>query len=86
MPRYAVYALPRAERDLKKLPRHVRLRVEEAIDGLAADPRPSGVKKLKGREATYRIRVGRYRILYEVHDDVLEVLVVEAGHRRDVYD
>lgn len=55
------------------------------IDELATSPRPNGVKKLKGKENTYRIRVGDYRILYEIFDDVLLVTVVKIGHRSKVY-
>ncbi|MGA2401072.1 MAG: type II toxin-antitoxin system RelE/ParE family toxin [Syntrophobacteraceae bacterium] len=55
-----------------------------AVRSLADDPRPAGVRKLTGREA-WRIRVGDYRIVYEIHDDALVLLVVAIGHRRDVY-
>lgn len=59
-------------------------RIIAAIRSLAEEPRPSGVKKLTGREA-WRIRVGNYRIIYEIHDQALIVLVVSIGHRQDVY-
>ena len=52
---------------------------------LADNPRPRGVEKLEGRENRYRIRVGDYRVIYEIHDEVLLVLVVRIGHRREVY-
>mgnify|MGYP001580816136 FL=1 len=55
------------------------------MDALAATPRPKGVKKLTGTDDLYRIRVGDYRIVYQIHDDRLIVLVVRIGHRRDVY-
>ena len=55
------------------------------IDSLQVNPRPSGVVKLKGEEDKYRVRVGRYRILYTIRDEVLTVTVVAVGHRRDVY-
>ena len=61
------------------------MRCKPDIDALKDNPRPFGSEKLSGVEETYRIRVGDYRILYEVHDDVLLVLVVEVGHRREVY-
>ncbi len=63
----------------------VSVRIETKIDGLARDPRPRGVKKLAGEEELYRLRVGDYRIIYQVRDRVLVVLVVNVGHRRDVY-
>jgi mRNA interferase RelE/StbE len=59
-------------------------RILEAIDKLSAAPRPRGCKKLKGIDA-YRIRVGDYRVVYEIHNDVLVVLVVRVAHRREVY-
>ncbi len=55
------------------------------MDGLAVNPRPKGVKKLSGLDDLYRIRVGDYRIVYQIHDDRLIVLVVRIGHRKDVY-
>lgn len=57
----------------------------EAIFALANEPRPNGYKKLKGREA-YRIRIGDYRVIYEIHDGVLTIEVIDLGHRRDIYD
>ena len=72
-------------RDLKKLPEPVRQRLQPHIELLATDPRPPGVVKLEGTEKGYRIRIGDYRVLYEIHDAVLRVAVVKVGHRRDVY-
>lgn len=60
-------------------------RLAAAIDMLAADPRPPGAKRLAGAVDLWRIRVGNHRIVYTIEDDVLVVLVVELGHRRDVY-
>jgi mRNA interferase RelE/StbE len=59
-------------------------RIIEAIRALAHTPRPHGVKKLSGREA-WRIRLGDYRVIYEIHDDQLVITVVAIGHRREVY-
>jgi mRNA interferase RelE/StbE len=59
--------------------------VQAAIELLADQPRPSGAKKLAGGDGEWRVRTGDYRIVYEVHDDVLLVLVVAVGHRRDIY-
>jgi mRNA interferase RelE/StbE len=61
-----------------------RERIYRAIRGLALDPRPPGAKKLSGRDA-WRLRVGDYRIIYEIHDDALVILVVAVGPRKDVY-
>ncbi len=63
----------------------LRLRFEKAIDALAHTPRPSGCTKLAGKTGRYRIRVGDYRIIYEIRDQVLLVLVLDAGHRSDIY-
>ena len=60
-------------------------RIAATIDALAEDPRPSGCGKLAGTDRLYRVRVGNYRVVYEVHDDRLLVLVIKVGHRRDVY-
>ncbi len=73
-----------AVKALKKLPRHISARIFRKIGLLAADPRPEGAKKLVG-SASYRIRVGDYRVVYDIHDGVLTVLVVAVGHRKDVY-
>ena len=81
---YAVLIERRAQRALSRIPQQERDRIAATIPRLADEPRPHGVKKLTGREA-WRIRVGDYRILYEIHDDRLVVLVVEIGHRRQVY-
>ncbi|WP_336622327.1 type II toxin-antitoxin system RelE/ParE family toxin [Chlorogloeopsis sp. ULAP01] len=60
-------------------------RIQRKIDKLANDPRPSGVGKLKNGENRYRVRVGNYRILYNICDDILLITVVRIGHRREVY-
>ena len=72
-------------RALRKLDPQVRLRVQGAIALLARDPRPPASRPLKGRPGR-RVRVGDYRIIYTVTDDVLLVVVVTLGHRRDVYE
>jgi mRNA interferase RelE/StbE len=68
-----------------KLSRPMQVRLIEAADALAAEPRPPGVAKLQGDENLWRIRVGQYRIVYEIHDDRLIVLVVRVGDRKDIY-
>lgn len=60
-------------------------RIISALQTLADDPRPRGVKKLKGYRDYWRIRVGDYRIIYAIQDDRLLVIVIRIGHRRDVY-
>jgi mRNA interferase RelE/StbE len=84
--RYTVDFTPAAARQFRKLPRNVQAVLRPAIDALAEEPRPPGVKKLTSTEqGTYRIREGDYRIVYDIEDDILLVLVVRVGHRREVY-
>lgn len=82
---YRIEFVPAAARQMKNLDPPVRRRLDAAIQVLRSDPRPRACKKLSGREE-YRIRVGDYRVLYEIEDSVLRVLVVKVGHRRDVYE
>lgn len=76
----------RASRDLAAAPVPDRKRIARKIDALAKDPRPSGSRKLRGAEDLYRIRSGDYRIIYEVQDEVLIVLVILIRHRGRVYE
>ena len=71
-------------KDLRCIPKKAVARILKRIQALAVEPRPSGVEKLSGQER-YRIRQGVYRIIYEIEDEELVVLVVKVGHRRDVY-
>jgi len=71
-------------KDLRRFPREDVRRILQRIRALASDPRPPGCEKLSGLER-YRVRQGVYRIVYEIEDDRLIVLVVKVGHRRDVY-
>jgi mRNA interferase RelE/StbE len=73
-----------AARAVTSLEKPLRRKILTAIDSLSADPCPTGCKKLSGQEA-WRIRVGDYRVIYEIHDQVLLVLVVDVGHRREIY-
>jgi mRNA interferase RelE/StbE len=83
--RYRIELRPAAVRALRKLDPQARRRIQGAIALLADDPRPPAARALRGRPGL-RVRVGDYRIIYTVHDDVLVVVVVTLGHRRDVYD
>jgi mRNA interferase RelE/StbE len=74
-----------AARELRKLPRAARERLLEAITALEREPRPPGARKLAVGEPAWRIRVGSYRVIYEVRDDSLTVTVVRAAHRREAY-
>ncbi|MDF1490190.1 type II toxin-antitoxin system RelE family toxin [Tessaracoccus caeni] len=83
---YRVEFTTAAARQVKKLPLPARDRVLDAIDDLQNDPRPPGAKKLVGEQSAWRIRVGDYRVIYDVFDGELVVTVVRAGHRREVYE
>lgn len=82
---YRVQISPAALRQLRKLDPPARRRIQAAIELLGNEPRPSGAKKLVGGEGEWRVRTGDYRIVYEMHDNVLLVLVLAVGHRRDIY-
>jgi mRNA interferase RelE/StbE len=82
---YAVEFSPGAAREFNKLAREIQRRLRPRIDALADYPRPSGAKKLKASEDLWRIRAGDYRIIYEIRDRILVVLVVRVAHRREVY-
>lgn len=66
---YRIEIAPPAARDLRRLPEPLRGRIRQAIDSLKRDPRPAGCRKVTGREWSYRIRVGPFRVIYEVYDD-----------------
>ena len=83
--RYRVILDARAQRDIRRLPAEVQARTLRAAYALAENPRPPGCLKLHGRGDQYRIRVGNYRIIYEIEDDILVVVVVEVGPRDSVY-
>ncbi|MES2377363.1 MAG: type II toxin-antitoxin system RelE/ParE family toxin [Bacteroidota bacterium] len=85
MPRYKITISKTAQKQLDKLADNLASRLIENIYALAKEPRPAGCKKLKGREG-YRIRVGDYRIIYQIIDDVLVVNVIALGHRKDIYN
>lgn len=82
---YRVEFTRAAAKQVRKLPRQIRDRILTAVAGLAAEPRPHGAKKLVGEDTAWRIRIGNYRVIYDVLDEELIVTVVRAGHRREVY-
>ncbi len=85
MPEYKVIFKPSADRALQKLARDVQRRIVGEVAMLAHDPRPAGMVKLAGDNNLWRIRIGNYRVVYEIHDDRLVVLVLRVAHRKDVY-
>lgn len=84
MASYSLEIKRSAARELEQVPLKNRRRIVARIQALAHDPRPPGAEKLSGQER-YRIRQGDYRILYEIENQILRVMVVKIGHRRDVY-
>jgi mRNA interferase RelE/StbE len=85
MTKYKVLFKSSADRALKKLPQDVQRRIAGEAALLANNPRPAGVVKMAGDENLWRIRIGDYRVVYEIHDDRLIVLVLRVAHRKDVY-
>jgi len=83
---YEIQISPAAARQLHKLDSSARRRCQAAIELLAENPRPPSAKKLVGGGGEWRVRTGDYRIVYEINDDVLLVLVLAVGHRREIYN
>lgn len=82
---YRVIIPKPVQKQLNNLPSYTRTRLLAEIRLLQDNPRPNGVKKLKGYENTYRVRVGNYRIIYEIDDRETIVLVLSSIHRKDAY-
>jgi mRNA interferase RelE/StbE len=84
MPVYNVVFERQAIKQLQKIDRKMIPAIKDAVLGLASNPRPQGYEKLKGTDA-YRIRVGNYRVIYEIHDKIITVVIIDIGNRKDVY-
>jgi mRNA interferase RelE/StbE len=84
MGEYKVYFKESVEKDLNAVPKKDLKKILQRIARLAQNPRPAGHEKLTGQER-YRVRQGRYRIVYSIQDEVLAVWIVRVGHRKDVY-
>ncbi|MEM7587829.1 MAG: type II toxin-antitoxin system RelE/ParE family toxin [Acidobacteriota bacterium] len=85
MPAYSVYFARSARRELERLPNEVARRILSRLQDLTTNPRPSGCRKLTGSSHLWRIRVGDYRVIYEIKDEALEVDISVIRHRRDAY-
>lgn len=83
---YKVILKKSAEKDLESLPTRERQRIALCIDGLRSTPRPVGCKKLSGPEGLWRVRVGDYRVIYNIDDRIVTILVLRIGHRREIYE
>jgi mRNA interferase RelE/StbE len=82
---YEVSLAPAAARQMRKFDPQVRRRVQAVIELLATDPRPPSATRLVGGAGEWRVRTGDYRIVYEIEDERLLVLVLSVGHRREIY-
>jgi len=82
---YSIRYTESASRSLKKLQRGLRDRIAARVLALADNPYPAGSRKITGEEHAYRIRVADYRVIYDVLEDAIVVLVLRIGHRKDVY-
>ena len=85
MATYEVQFATLAAKEFRSLPPELKHRTSAAIDGLSQDPRPPGVRKLVGHERLYRIRVGQYRVVYEIDDKEQLIRITRVRHRREVY-
>ncbi len=82
---YVLYIKPSAEKEAERIPKHAKNRLRNHIEALRHDPRPSGVKKLKGREEIYRIRIGSYRVLYIIDDRAKAIRILSVLDRKEAY-
>ena len=82
---YELLLARQAERDLRKLPAEIFQRIIRQLRSLSQAPRPPGCRKLTDSGGDYRIRVGEYRILYEIDDEKRQIKILRVGHRREVY-
>lgn len=86
MPTYQVLLSKAARKQLTILPVFIHNKIIEDITSLSEIPRPAGCKKLKGQKKAWRIRIGDYRVIYEIEDRQLRILVIAIGHRKDIYE
>jgi mRNA interferase RelE/StbE len=85
-PNYNIELRESAAKEIRSLPSDVKQRVINAISGLSSAPRPRGSLKLKGNDSLYRIRVGVYRVVYDINDASGLIVITRVRHRREVYD
>lgn len=82
---YRVSLTPTAARQLRKFDPQVRRRIQAVLELLAVEPRPPAATRLVGGSGEWRVRTGDYRVVYDIEDDKLLVLVLRVGHRREIY-
>ena len=83
--KYAIEIAPVVDRQLQRFPKSDRKKILLKIESLAGDPRPHGYKELVGFKGFYRVRVGNYRVIYNIFDDIFIVSVIKVANRRDAY-
>ena len=83
--KYAIKFRPAVEKDIRHLPRKELIRIKRKLEALAENLPDRATTKMKGNNNFHKVRMGDYRIIYEIHDDVLVILVVKIGHRKDIY-
>ena len=86
MPEYAIQIKHSAQKELDDLEDALFDRIDRKLLGLAAFPRPTGCKKLRGYKDLWRIRIGEYRVIYRIDDTARTVMITHVAHRRDVYE
>ncbi|HJD67570.1 MAG TPA: type II toxin-antitoxin system RelE/ParE family toxin [Rickettsia endosymbiont of Bembidion lapponicum] len=83
---YKIELAPNAQRQLKKLSKQLQLTIVKKLEELKTTPLPVGIKKLSGMDNLYRLRIGNYRVIYQVEHKILLVLILKIGDRNEVYD
>ena len=82
---YKIFWKPSAQKELKKLDKKMIAKIIAEVEKLSENPKPASSKKLSGSDITYRIRVNDYRVIYDILDRKIELLVIKIGHRKDIY-
>lgn len=85
MAKYKILFSSTAEKSLKRIPQKHLVRILDVIQALSLNPYPDGCRKLTGEDNAFRVRYGQYRIIYEIENKRLIVLVLKIGHRKDIY-
>lgn len=86
MQKYRIELTKSAQKELGKLPNHIRSNIFQTIENLEHDPTPKNAKKLSGFDELFRIRVGVYRIVYSVNKNVVTIIILKISHRKDAYN
>lgn len=83
--KYSVEYKNSALKEIERLEKQTQRQILDAVDKLGIEPRPSGVKKIRGDSITWRIRIGKYRVVYRIYEARLVVMIVRVAHRKDAY-